>query len=153
MNFPKFTWIYLNLPDFTWTYLNLHELTWTYLNLPDTPELTWIEGYEEIGCWIWDLSQTYIHTHTHTDRGFLGCLEILSDLIMSQPQTARSTNSIRWNISNGINQSDTSHLLFPPQSRMEYLKSDTSLHSQWWIWPEYPACWLSSEIIDSIHLE
>ena len=24
---------------------------------------------------------TYIHTYTHTNRGFLGCLEILSDLI------------------------------------------------------------------------
>ena len=32
--------------------------------------------------------QTYIHTHTHTHththRGFLGCLEILSDLIICQ---------------------------------------------------------------------
>ena len=95
MNLPKFTWIYLNLPEFTWIHLNLPEFTWIYLNLPEftgfylnLPELTWtylntpvltsIEGYEEIGCWIWDLSQTY----TQTRRGFLGCLEILSDLII-----------------------------------------------------------------------
>ena len=32
----------------------------------------------DVGCWIWKMSQ---HTHTHTYRGFLGCLEILSDLI------------------------------------------------------------------------
>ena len=28
---------------------------------------------------------TNIHTYIHTDRGFLGCLEILSDLITETP--------------------------------------------------------------------
>ena len=32
----------------------------------------------DVGCWIWEMSQTYTQTH----RGFLGCLVILSDLII-----------------------------------------------------------------------
>ena len=77
LRLSEFTWIYLDLPWFILIYLDLPEYTWIYLNLPEFTviEFTSIEGDEEIPC-------------VHTNTGFLGCLEILSDLLSAGSQFA-----------------------------------------------------------------
>ena len=67
-----FPWVQLGLLGFTWVHFGL--LLFIGLFLVDVGDL---------GCMVLNLeNESNVHTHKHTDRGFLGCLEILSDLII-----------------------------------------------------------------------
>ena len=66
-----FTWVHLGSLGFTWVHLGLLGFTWVYLGY------SWLICESlDIWCRIWKMTQT------HT--GFLGYLEILSDLITNK---------------------------------------------------------------------
>ena len=70
-----FTWVYLGSPGFTWVHLGSLGFTWVHLG---SLGLILVD-MGDLGCWVLNLRNE--STNTYTDRGFLGCLDILLDLI------------------------------------------------------------------------